>query len=102
MLHFMEDDGNSVKILSLNLFVFNLSLHLYLSSTFQSSPAHETNQPPSTSFGEPIVPEIAMVSKVTSPRAPQAGAQANPPAFSNVVVGTEVPVSQPQASSQVY
>ncbi|KAM2364652.1 hypothetical protein ACFX1X_003587 [Malus domestica] len=62
MLHFMEDDSTSIM--------------------------HEATKQPLTVFRELIVPEISMVSEVTSPRAPQTVSRANPPAFPKAAVTT--------------
>nr|XP_028963605.1 TMV resistance protein N-like isoform X4 [Malus domestica] len=67
MLHFVEDNSNS------------------------SFPGHESQQLAATAFGEPIVPDIPVVSEVTSPQA--AGAVST-----DTVVASKVPISQPQAS----
>lgn len=59
---------------------------------------HEANQPSPTTFGEPILPEIPVVSEVTSL---QAASRASLPASPNSDVATEVPPPPVQVSAQV-
>ncbi|KAB2631952.1 TMV resistance protein N-like [Pyrus ussuriensis x Pyrus communis] len=81
LLHFVEDNSN-------------------LSST-----AQKTNQPPPISFGEPIVPEIPMVSEITSLRASQAASGESsgviPPPSARSSRGLGIPIPRPKKKSKV-
>ncbi|KAM2332038.1 hypothetical protein ACFX1X_022645 [Malus domestica] len=57
------------------------------------SPSQRSHQPTVSAFGDPVVPEIPMVSEVTTLRASRAKSP-------DVVVVSEVPISQLQASGE--
>ena len=105
MLHYVDDDSNSMIILCSNFPMFKVVSSFILISClclFQYSPAPEAIKQPPTTFGEPIVPKIPMVSEVTSLHASQVVSRASPALFSRAAVVPEVLIPQSQASSQVY
>ncbi|KAB2625519.1 hypothetical protein D8674_017179 [Pyrus ussuriensis x Pyrus communis] len=65
-----------------------------------SSLVHEATKQPPTTFGEPIVPEIPMVSEVTSSQAPHAASRASPSSSPKATATTEVPSPTTQCSAQ--
>ncbi|KAM1088050.1 hypothetical protein ACFX13_013858 [Malus domestica] len=92
MLHFVEDNSNSVSIFILNICTFRVLsfFYTYLLFSFPSPPpAQESHPPPVIAFGKPIVPEIPMVSEATHPKASQVAAQVNLPTSSQVTTTTE-------------
>lgn len=79
ILHFVKGDSNIVNILNLNL-PCKLSFFIYTYFLFfssQSSPTQEFHQPTTTTFREPIILEIPVVSEVISLRGSQDAAWAN-------------------------
>lgn len=92
MLHFVDEDTNLVGIYYFSIFMLEASLILCLFSfySFQSSLTPTFPQSTTSTFREPVVHKIHVVSEVTVPQAFQA---TDPP---NILVVSKAPIPQPR------